>query len=438
MSFGETIIEQGNAPIEAFDAVYSYIGHAAGLSTWEDVITATKIIWDSAWSPTHQRSTDANNMRAIELANQFVDRLSAASCENAAVNVDAMTKFALRITTQDAGAAMTFALRVADLLREADVCTETILNYYKGVCVEGMIGVGKSTLLEKIAEHHNDTIALREHMSDRLLQMSFSKEGGLSRLAFEMTALMAGSTRLDSMYINFRNHSTLFRIIVERTPLENVIFALNSVRCNSMSVADFDEYMREYRGSRNVDKHTAICDRVLTVRLWAPLEALLDRMCKRGTKVEVDEYTYAYLATLQETYFFDMLYRLRTQSRPIHVADWTTCGNWYDIQPPRDSEDASSCERPRDVHRFLVEYSDTCASESFLPSIVDFDCKKYMEMDATPIGRTLFLDKVMRRVFSSHARLVAIRIVGEHELGIDVGELYHLHCPTCPITALGT
>jgi deoxyadenosine/deoxycytidine kinase len=192
-------------------------------------------------------------------------------------------------------------------------------DYYRYTCLrgcifvlEGLIGVGKSTLGKSLETTLNDVgvsaTFLAEFVSSDLLEQYISDMGKYA-YTFQMIMLCK---RLEIYREAQRRAKQGEVVFVDRSLVGDYVFALLHSRCGNLSEEEFQIYQAMLHSEKPIEPTT-------TLFLQADVPTCISRAAKRGRKSE-DAYDTKYFEALSSTY--DEVFA--QMSPPCTTVDWST------------------------------------------------------------------------------------------------------------------
>lgn len=227
------------------------------------------------------------------------------------------------------------------------------------VGILGMIGVGKTTLLENAAKKANLPV-FKEYVVQSILRDFIQKKPWMNAFSFQAVMMQSACARLENALSLARarlsplgaglplanssgeitntdaacTHSSFTllahnlkegRIVLhERPPVENRIFALANRTTGAMTKQEHILYTEYVDEMLVLAKESGVPN--LNVVLWAPSKKTLANMRLRGTESEQDYDEDFYLACLHHVYFLDIL--AHEKEHGYVVVDWSNYGTF--------------------------------------------------------------------------------------------------------------
>ena len=157
------------------------------------------------------------------------------------------------------------------------------------VCVDGNIGVGKSSALDEIRRRGYTVHEEGVHRWQGLLSAFYACPERWS-FTFQMAILTDMVSQYELIKEQLRTGSTVF---IERSPMSALVFVYNSYQSGHMNKDEFDTYMKFHeRLAWNAD---------VTIMLTAPLDVCMQRVHTRQRDGE-SGITMEYLEELSRGY----------------------------------------------------------------------------------------------------------------------------------------
>lgn len=301
----------------------------------------------------------------------------------------------------------------------------------------GMIGVGKTTLLENAVKHHHVPV-FKEYVVQAILADFIRKAPWMTAFNFQAVMMQSACARLkdalslaharlvpegsgpplaaSSSELTAPNsqctHSALAllahnvsegRVILhERPPLENRIFALANRIVGGMTEKDHETYTTYVDEMLTMARESDVPP--LNVLLWAPPEKTTANMQQRGTESEQEYDVDYYLSCLHHVYFLNWL--AHESEHGYVVIDWSRYGRYSDLTTVLE---AAIKEGGGQLRARIVHTHQTMDKEALEPVLPD-DLVGPVLMAKKPnnnnnnMGRTYHLDLNAYMKLSIHDR----------------------------------
>lgn len=194
---------------------------------------------------------------------------------------------------------------------------ELNINLLRGkiCCIEGPIGVGKTSLCKSIESALSGLIPIKfytEPFNQTMLEQ-FLQDPPRYAYAFQLYML----TRRQTIFTRAIFEAKMgYFCIIDRSLIGDYVFATLQKNLNNITNQDFDVYVQEYNKFTEYQPDSMIY-------LSAPIETQLNRIEIRHRNCE-DKYDIDYIKQLNDVYLKTLQEHFDAPNKKVHIIDWST------------------------------------------------------------------------------------------------------------------
>ena len=168
------------------------------------------------------------------------------------------------------------------------------------ICTSGMIGVGKSTLAKRIAEHFNTEVFYEKVDGNKILPLFYTMTE--QELLKNRIPFLLQLDFLDSRFKTIKKSLINDNTVNDRSIYEDKYFCRKNMELGRISELEYEIYCNLVDNMMEELKELPKKSPDLMIYLKADFPTILDRISKRGREFEIDEELKKYYYFLWKDY----------------------------------------------------------------------------------------------------------------------------------------